>query len=170
MIGAHASTHVGAHVAPTVDAITSALRQEEHLLRELAAVLRGQRSAIAEDDLERLDDAVFGTHRVLLTLGEARRRRQTLNTMLGEAEDLSMQALRDAFGGTPPTAVQAAMDALVEAGEQLHREVDLNQRVLRIAIDSGDQLVRALCGAPSANTYGGDGTPPLITSLLDRRI
>ncbi len=161
---------IGAHVAPTVEAMTGALRQEEHLLRELAAVLRGQRTAIADDDLERLDDAVFGTHRVLLTLGEARRRRQTLNQMLGEADDLSMQALRDAFGGTPPTSVQAAIDALIEAGEQLHREVDLNQRVLRIAIDAGDQLVRALCGAPSANTYGGDGTPPLLAPMLDRRI
>ncbi len=160
----------GAHVAPTVESLASALREEERLLRELISVLRNQRAAIAADDLERLDDAVFGTHRVLLTLGEARRRRQTLNRLLGEADDLSIEALLETFGGAPPTAVQSAIDALVEAGGVLNREVDLNQRVLRIAIDAGDQLVRALCGVPAANGYGVDTVPSVPTNLLDRRI
>jgi hypothetical protein len=150
--------------------MASALREEERLLRELIAMLRTQRAAIAADDLERLDDAVFGTHRVLLTLGEARRRRQTLNRMLGEADDLSIQGLIDTFGGEPPAAVQAAIDSLVEAGSILNREVDLNQRVLKIAIDAGDQLVRALCGVPASNGYGVDGIPSVPTSILDRRI
>lgn len=162
----------GAHVAPTVDSLAGALREEEHLLRDLITVLRNQRAAIAADDLERLDDAVFGTHRVLLTLGEARRRRQMLNRLLGENDDLSIESLLETFGGEPPAAVQSAIDALVEAGTVLNREVDLNQRVLRIAIEAGDQLVRALCGVPANNGhgYGADTVPSVSHSILDRRI
>lgn len=160
----------GAHVAPTVDSLAAALREEERLLRELIAVLRSQRAAIAADDLERLDDAVFGTHRVLLTLGEARRRRQALNRLLGESDDLSIEALVEAFGGEPPAGVRAAIDGLVDAGQVLNREVDLNQRVLRVAIDAGDQLVRALCGVPTADTYGSAPATSAPATLFDRRI
>ncbi len=161
---------IGAHVAPTVESLAGALREEERLLRELIAVLRKQRSAIAADDLEALDDAVFGTHRVLLTLGEARRRRQTLNRLLGEGDDLSVGALVEAFGGEPPAAISAAIDGLVDAGTTLHREVDLNQRVLRIAIDAGDQLVRTLCGVPPTDNYGQPPAPTASATFLDRRI
>ncbi len=160
----------GAHVAHTVESLASALREEERLLRELIAVLRKQRAAIAADDLEALDDAVFGTHRVLLTLGEARRRRQTLNRLLGEGDDLSVESLLETFGGEPPAAVRGAIDGLVDAGRALSREVDLNQRVLRIAIDAGDQLVRTLCGIPAADTYGQTMPVAPAATLLDRRI
>lgn len=161
---------IGAHVTHTVDALGSALREEERLLRELIAVLRHQRTAIAADDLEALDDAVFGTHRVLLTLGEARRRRQTLNQLLGEGDDLSVEALLEAFGGAPPAGIQAAIDGLVDAGRTLRHEVDLNQRVLRIAVDAGDQLVRALCGVPTADTYRQTPAAAPAAALFDRRI
>jgi hypothetical protein len=136
----------GAHTAPTVSALAAALREEDALLRDLIQVLVHQREAVARDDLQALDDSVFGTHRVLVTLGEARRRRIALNQRLGESSDLSLQALVDAFGGAPPAEIEAAIDALAETGERLHREVALNQRVLQIAVDAGDQLVRALCG------------------------
>lgn len=162
---------VGAHTAPTIEALIGALRDEERLLRDLVGVLHRQREAIAADDLEALDDSVFATHRVLLTLGEARRRRQALNHRLGEADDLSMASLAEAFGGVPPTEVQGAMDALAATGELLHREVDLNQRVLRVAVDAGDQLVRALCGAtPSHASYGNEVSRTADGSMLDRRI
>ena len=144
----------GALTAPTVSALAKALREEEVLLRDLAQVLRHQRDALGRDDLEGLDDSVFATHRVLLTLGEARRRRQALNVRLGESDDLSLAAVEDAFGGEPPIEIRTALDALAVTGETLRREVELNQRVLRVAVEACDQLVRALCG----------------TAMLDRRI
>lgn len=161
----------GAHTAPTIAGLVQALRDEDRLLHDLVDVLRAQREAIASDDLESLDDSVFGTHRVLLTLGEARRRRQTLNRMLGESGDLSLGALAEAFGGMPPAELQAAMDTLVATGDALHRELDLNQRVLRVAVDAGDQLLRALSGAtPAPPTYRGDTARTSDGALLDRRI
>jgi hypothetical protein len=162
---------VGAHTAPTVAALAKALREEEALLRDLIVVLERQREAIARDDLQALDDSVFGTHRVLLTLGEARRRRVALNHHLGEADDLSMEALQDAFGGAPPLEIQAAIDALARTGERLRREVELNQRVLRTAVEAGDQLVRALCGAvPPGATYGPESPRASDSTMLDRRV
>jgi hypothetical protein len=161
----------GAHVAPTIAALVSALHDEARLLRDLTGVLRRQREALAVDDLERIDDSVFATHRVLLTLGEARRRRQALNHRLGEADDLSMGSLLDAFGGAPPAEVQDAIDALTATGAMLQREVDLNQRVLRVAVDAGDQLVRALCGAePAVASYRGGTVRTADGAMLDRRI
>jgi hypothetical protein len=140
------SQPIGALTAPTIAALATALREEEALLRDLIDVLVRQREAVARDDLQALDDSVFGTHRVLLTLGEARRRRIALNQRLGESDDLSIVALLDAFGGAPPAEIDAAIEALARTGEQLRREVALNQRVLHIAVEAGDQLVRALCG------------------------
>lgn len=137
---------MGALTAPTITALAAALREEQALLQDLIAIILHQREAVSRDDLQALDDSVFGTHRVLLTLGEARRRRIALNQRLGESDDLSIQALLDAFGGAPPAELEAAIESLARTGERLHREVMLNQRVLRIAVEAGDQLVRALCG------------------------
>ena len=162
----------GALVAPTVAALATALRDEGRLLADLADVLQRQRESIALDDLEGLDDAVFSTHRVLVTLGEARRRRQALNRMMGEADDLSMESVAETFGGTPPGDVQTAIESLQAIGARLHREIDLNHRVLEAALTAGDQLVRALCGAvPAASaTYGPDAARSNSASMLDRRI
>ncbi|MHB1297445.1 MAG: flagellar protein FlgN [Gemmatimonadaceae bacterium] len=159
------------HHEPIVAALAQALVEEERILADVIGVLLRQREAIARDDLAALDDSVFATHRMLLTLGEARRRRITLNNLLGEADDLSMGALDDTFGGAPPPAVQSAMDALGSTGEALRKEIDLNQRVLRVAVDAGDQLVRAFSGVPvqpagygTAAAHSGDGV------LFDRRV
>lgn len=162
---------MGIRPDPTLVALVQALADEERLIADLILVLRRQREAIARDDLDGLDESVFSTHRVLLTLGEARRHRSALNHRLGETDDLSMHSLEETFGGVPPLEVRAAMDALAAAGQVLQREIDLNQRVLRVAVDAGDQLVRALCGTPDAPAsytpgpaHTGDGT------LFDRRI
>lgn len=49
--------------------------------------------------------------------------------------------------------------------------MQLNQRVLRTAVEAGDQLVRALAGAlQPPSTYGRDGGTPGDPGLLDRTI
>jgi hypothetical protein len=159
------------HAPATIDALAEALVAEARLLSELTDVVRRQRDAIARDDIEALDDTVFATHRVLLTLGQARKQRRAINHLLGESDDLSLSALDDVFGGAPPARIRDGVAQLSETARVLHREVDMNRRVLRQAIDTGDQLVRALIGAPDAPASYEPGTAPTSGGvILDRRI
>ncbi|HEU4629165.1 MAG TPA: hypothetical protein VFS08_05445, partial [Gemmatimonadaceae bacterium] len=64
----------GASAASSLAALVDAHHSERKLIEDLASIMRRQRSAVAEDDLQGVDDSVFATHRVLVTLGEARRR------------------------------------------------------------------------------------------------
>jgi hypothetical protein len=63
----------------TVAALADALRSEARLLGDLVNIMHLQRASVARDDIDGVDDSVFATHRILVTLGEARRRRRSLN-------------------------------------------------------------------------------------------
>jgi hypothetical protein len=161
-------------VVSPVDSLTDALATERRLVEELIAVLRRQRSAVGDDDLQAVDDSVFATHRVLVTLSEARRRRRTLNTLIGQPEDLGIHALDEALGLRMTPALRAARDELVSSARSLSREVALNRRILREALACGDAFARTLAGAVAdPGTYAAQPQPPArvqTMSLLDRRI
>lgn len=169
-----------AHTTATVTALGDALRSEARLLADLVAIMRRQRDAVARDDLDAVDDSVFATHRVLVTLGEARRRRRSLNHMLGEGDDLSLSSIEDFFVGDIPEGLRAAVELVTESARTLQREVEINRRVLRHAIDSADQFVRTLYGgpAPAPERYGAPGAASTQTTyapraggnILDRRV
>ncbi len=144
----------------SLDALVDALASERRLLDELVAIMRRQRSAVGVDDLEGVDDSVFATHRVLLTLNEARRRRRSLYTLLGDPEELRFPELEEAFGAEAASRLREAREGLRGAALHLSREVEVNRRVLREALATGDEYVRALCGAPDERRGG---------LLLDRR-
>jgi hypothetical protein len=160
------------------DRLADTLRSEAALLTELSATMQRQRDAVARDDLDSIDESVFATHRVLTTLGETRRRRRMLAELLGENSDLSLSALERYFRGAPPANVRAATDELSEAARNLQRQVDLNRRVLRRAIEASDAYVRSLCHLPAAPSVGySDGTQAtdkglggLGGAIVDRRI
>ncbi len=154
-----------AHTQGSATALVSALRDEARLLDSLATIMRAQRDAVGTDDIDAVDQSVFATHRVLVNLNEARRRRRQLNNLLGESDDLSVPALEAFFGGEPPAEVRAAADHLADAGRSLQREVEINRRVLRQAIERGDRHVRTLAGQST-----NDNMPRTGGSLLDRRI
>ena len=167
----------------TLAALIDAHHSERRLLDELIAIMARQRSAVAADDLQGVDDSVFATHRILVTLGEARRRRRSINTLLGGSDELDAQSLAEAFGGQIPTALQEARDGLRGAATTLAREVDVNRRVLREALDHGDEYVRKLVGVAGPNVSGtlsgrvdyAPGATPTVEPrgggiLLDRRI
>src|ERR1043166_368248 len=161
-------------VVSTVDALADALGTERRLIEELIAVMRRQRTAIANDDLQAVDDSVFATHRVLVTLNEARRRRRSLNALLGEREDLSIYALDEALGSGMTPARREVREQLNVSARLLSREVALNRRVLRSALASGDAYARTLAGVDDSPEYGRPARPkpdarPSAT-LLDRRI
>jgi hypothetical protein len=164
-------------VLSPVDSLTDALVTERRLLEELIAVMRRQRSAVGDDDLQVVDDSVFATHRVLVTLSEARRRRRNLNTLIGQREDLGIHGLDEALGPRMTQALRTARDELHDAARALSREVAINRRVLRQALASGDAYARVLAGAEDLPTYGAtpaahQRTPARTQSanLLDRRI
>ncbi len=162
-------------VVSPVDSLTDALRSERRLIDELISVMKRQRSAVGDDDLQAVDDSVFATHRVLVTLSEARRQRRNLNTLIGQREDLGIHALDEALGPRMTPALRMARDELHGAARSLSREVALNRRILREALAAGDAYARTLAGVEAAPTYGAQKTPPTArvqqsTTLLDRRI
>ncbi len=154
-------------------ALADAITSETRLLDELAQIMQRQRAAVARDDIEQVDDSVYATHRVLLTLGEARRRRRSLNRLISDNDELAIRELEVLLGGTLPASLQQARVALRASAETLAHEVDTNRRVLRQAMTAGDAYVRTLLGAeaPAASAYGRVHAPePRAGGLLvDRR-
>jgi hypothetical protein len=161
-------------VVSPVDALTDALASERRLLDELIGVMRRQRNAVGQDDLQSVDDSVFATHRVLVTLNEARRQRRSLNTLIGQREDIGIHALDEALGARMTPALREARDELHNAAKELSRVVALNRRILRVALARGDAYARTLAGAEASPVYASAPSAPAVrsqtNSLLDRRI
>lgn len=129
-----------------VEVLSDVLGTERRLLEELMLVMRKQRAAVSSDDLQSLDDSVFATYRVLATLGEARRRRKSVNRLLGGAEDMNVNDLEEILGDRATPDVIAARNALQNAAMELSREVDTNKQVLKLAMDNGNDYVQKLFG------------------------
>jgi hypothetical protein len=155
-----------------VDVLSDVLGTERKLLEELMLVMQKQRAAVTGDDLQALDDSVFATYRVLATLGEARRRRKSVNRMLGGAEDMNVNDLEEILGDRATPAVISARDALQQAAVSLSREVDMNKSVLRSAMDSGNDYVQKLFGGttPPSATYAAPtaGATPALRPTTAR--
>jgi hypothetical protein len=118
---------------PSTDALADALASEKRLFDELIALMRRQREAVSCGDRQGVDDTVFASHRVLATLTEARRRRQALNRMLGEREDLPIDALDEVLGARMTDLLRALCGELQGSACTLSREVRVNRRLLRQA-------------------------------------
>ena len=120
-----------------MDALTSAVTAEIRLLEDLIGVMRKQRSAVAADDLQGVDDSVFATHRILVTLGEARRQRRSLGPPDRWHRGLGLRALDDVLGDRMTDTLRDARDGLRAAALILAREVEMNRQILRSALSSG---------------------------------
>ena len=156
MLPTHASRYAAAtpRRETAVEVLTDVLGTERRLLEELVNVMQKQRAAVSSDDLQSLDDSVFATYRVLATLGEARRRRKSVNRLLGGAEDMNVNDLEEILGDRATPDVIAARNALQESAAILSREVDINKQVLRTAMENGNDYVQKLFGSPTpAATY-----------------
>ncbi|MDQ2889503.1 MAG: flagellar export chaperone FlgN [Gemmatimonadota bacterium] len=143
-----------------IAALSDALLSERKLIDELTEVVLRQRAAIAVDDLQSVDDSVFATHRLLLTLGEARKGRRTINAMAGCKEETGVKHLADALGPWMTADLRNAREALQVAAARLSREIGINRRILREAIANSDSLVRTVVGAPvdaAQQGYGSTG-------------
>lgn len=140
-----------------IESLTSAVTAEVRLLEDLVGVMRKQRSAVGADDLQGVDDSVFATHRILVTLGEARRQRRSLGRLIADTEDLGLRTLDDVLGDRMTDTLRDARDGLRAAALILAREVEMNRQILRTALADGGELMRGLYGPPDGSgTYGAD--------------
>ncbi|MEO8944893.1 MAG: flagellar export chaperone FlgN [Gemmatimonadaceae bacterium] len=148
-----------APVSPAaLNALTDALVSERKLIDELTEIVLRQRAAVAVDDLQSVDDSVFATHRLLLTLGEARKGRRSLNAMVGCKEETGVKHLEDALGPWMTPSLRTAREELQVAAGRLSREIGINRRILREAIANSDAFVRVIVGAPKDAAQQGYGS------------
>lgn len=146
---------------PAIPALANAVTAEVRLLEDLIGIMRRQRAAVSADDLQAVDDSVFATHRVLVTLAEARRQRRAVSMMIGGSEDLALRTLDDLLGEEMTDALRHACDGLRAAALTLSREVDMNRQVLRAALSEGTTYMHALCGtAEPLGNYAPAGASP----------
>jgi len=157
---------------PLVSGLADALASERRLIDELIQIMRQQREAVSADNLQGVDDSVFAVQRVLLTLGEARKRRRALNARLGQPEDIGLRDLLEAMGPYATDDLRASREALQGSARTLAREVSTNRQVLREALTTGEELVRTLAGVGSQRTgydSQGAGDAPRASYLVNRR-
>jgi hypothetical protein len=129
-----------------LEALTGAIAAEARLLGDLIAVMRSQRSCAASEDLQGLDDSVFATHRILVTLGEARRHRRALMRLMGAGDDLPLQHLEDLLGCPVSEGLRAVRGDLLAAAGMLSSEVEMNRKVLRTLLSSDVELILEVLG------------------------
>ena len=167
-----ATPPVPQHLAVAHDRVLDALGSERRLIDELIALMRRQRAAVSADNLQEVEESVYGMQRVRHTLAEARKRRRALNVRFGRGEELGLRDLETALGASFTPRVREAREALQVAAQTLSGEVAINRHVLREALATNDQYVRALLGAGmpqplyTENTAGESQTG---ARLLDRQ-
>ena len=163
--------------AAAMDALAAAVTSEIRLLEDLIGVMRRQRSAVAADDLQAIDDSVYATHRVLVTLAEARRRRRSLSQLVAGVDDFPLRNLDQLLGDSLSDELRDARDGLHAAALTLSQEVETNRQVLREAMAAGSEYVRSLYGSQGAEApalYSAEPQRPEREShgggvLVDRR-
>ena len=142
--GSLAASPKGNPAPAVLDALANAVTSEVRLLEDLIGIMRRQRKAVASDDLQGVDDSVYATHRVLVTLAEARRQRRSLNQLVDGSEELPLKTLENVLGDRMTDALRFARDGLHAAALTLSKEVEINRSVLREALAAGTDYVRAI--------------------------
>ena len=132
--------------------LATAFDRETKLLTDLLEVLRHQRKAVATEDLESVDDAIFSAQRIFRTLAEARLQRRTILEILGGDPDIHLEDVEDVLGPMMTPEVRASLKSLRAVALELSGELEVNRKVLQGAIEAGEGLIRVLGG-------GGDGDP-----------
>ncbi|MBK6494445.1 MAG: flagellar export chaperone FlgN [Gemmatimonadetes bacterium] len=127
--------------------IIAAIQAEERLLSELRGALERQRAGIAEDDTAAIDAATHAVSRSVLTLDEARRRREQLVQLVSGGESVGLDGI-DRFIGEVP-GLREARRAVRRAAEAAVSELAMNQAILRSAMRTGDAYLQSLFSSVS---------------------
>lgn len=159
-----------AEVGGDADALVAAFETEHRLLGDLAGVLRRQREGVATDDVAMVDESVFAANRVMRTLDEARRRRRTLLGMLTGAQDTALEDLELALGRLMTDDLAKVRDRLRIQARAVAREIEINRRVLRGAMEQGERFMHAICGGARPRSYEPGETTGATGALLNRQV
>lgn len=159
-----------AEVGGQADALVAAFEAECRLLGDLAGVLRRQREGVATDDVTIVDESVFAANRVVRTLEEARRRRRTLLGMLAGAQDTTLDDLEMALGRLMTKDLASVRDRLRAQARSVAREIEINRRVLRGAMEQGDRFMHAICGGTPSRSYEPGESAGATGALLNRQV
>jgi hypothetical protein len=144
--------------------VITAIQAEERLLAELRGALERQRAGIAADDTPAIDAATHAVSRAVLTLDEARRRREQLVQVVSGGESSGLEGIERFLGEVP--GLTAARRAVRRAAEETVRELSLNQAILRRAMRTGDAYLQALFSSvsgPASHYLPQDGMPDTPT-------
>ncbi len=143
------SSDLGVHL----DALHDSLRGETALVIALREALVAQRAAIAAHRADAVQATIADIGRVLQGLTDARRARgQLLHTLCGDAA-LPLDDLEATLGLPFPASLRAVRGDLRREAEAVAREVAINHRVLRGAVEAGDRFLQELFSS------WGDSTP-----------
>jgi hypothetical protein len=146
--------------------LAGALIQEQRLIEELRQALLRQRAGMASGDPELIDESVYAIARTLLTLEEARRRRRaSLTAAVMGRPGVGLSDL-ESFVGVLPEPLLAAREAVRRAAEATAHDLAINQRVVRQALEAGDDFLQRLFSSasdtmavPTPSLCPADGRP-----------
>lgn len=128
------------------DDLAATLNQEARLLDELREALLQQRAGVASNDAAVVESSIQMMGRTLLTLGEARQRREALiGRLAGQpVSSLSISDLEELLSQPLPANVQTARAVARRSGAAVAREVAINHHVVRRALEAGESFIQLL--------------------------
>jgi hypothetical protein len=135
--------------AARLQELERALEDEAHLVAELRGVLQRQRAGVAASDYRRVEESVLAMSRIVLTLEEARRHRETITATLADGEVVPLSQLETHLGSPLPEPLSAVRAAVRSAASAAAEDIAINQRVLRRALEAGDAFLQQLFSAAS---------------------
>lgn len=151
--------------------VLQSITGERHLLLELRHALATQRAGVATGEAGSIEVASRAVASAVLTLDNARRRREAMMSILSEGRPVRLDTL-ERFTGP--------IDGLAEARAELRHEAEgviedlaFTQDVLQGALQAGDAWLQSLFGSMADSTAGY--TRPTASStaaggrLLNRR-
>jgi hypothetical protein len=151
--------------------LMAAVAEEQAQLVALRGALAAQREGVASGDAAVLETASHRVAHALMTLDEARRRREALVANLGFRATTGLDAVDAHFGGVPGLA--AAREELRTAAAAVLHDLEVTQEVLQGALRAGDSYIQALFASvtdayPAAGSARGDVSAPAPGRLLNR--
>lgn len=133
--------------AEGVRSLLAGLGIEIGLLRDLRNGLLQQREALARDDAAELERVVHDIGRTLLALRETRRERARLVEIVTGDADSTLPDLVQRLTIAEAEPCRAAVGELHLAARAAQRELEVNQRVIRKAIETGEQFLHQMLTA-----------------------
>ncbi len=134
--------------------LTAALVSEAELLSGIREVLQRQRVAVAENDVQALEDSIGALARAVLVAGELRELRSSLLRRLTGESEIRLDDPR--LGGEEVSpALQDARSVLRRAAIRVAQELAVNRHIVSRAMRSGEEMIQRLFagGASAESAY-----------------